>query len=132
MADMVAAIKNEEWMRAEVVPLLKVGRDKGQSAEQILAIIVGAVICTCAGELEKATHLRKQQEGGGISHFGNEQGENTYGLNAFREVLVQCAGCGGKKTTNMQCLTGPYLWWCDLCGEKTHHNVTETSPRKKS
>ena len=59
-------------------------------------------------------------------------GKNTHGVNAFREVRVRCALCGGKKITNMQCLTGTYLWPCNLCGEDTYHTVTETAPLKSA
>lgn len=51
------------------------------------------------------------------------------GQNVFREVIVKCSKCGGKKTTNMQCDIGYYDWECELCDEITPHRVTEALPR---
>lgn len=52
-------------------------------------------------------------------------GKNTYGKNRFREVEDRCLQCNGKHTTNMQCDTGVYDWHCEICGEKTQHEITE-------
>ncbi len=62
--DLKMVITDTEWMRKEIVPLLKVGSDLGHPPEVIIAVVVGSVITTCAG-LYDEIHREYQQRRAG-------------------------------------------------------------------